>query len=93
MREKTIHDQCVECNDQAWNDGGKHECKVYSNPFFLSIRILNSVIEEREMLVIWLYSIKGVETKYQDSISNQVSCDLARNVLSLSKEGPYNNRA
>lgn len=93
MREETIHDQCIECNYQAWNNGGKHECKVYSNPFFLGIRILDSVIEEREMLVIWLHSIKGVETKYQDSISNQVSCELAGNVFSLSGKGSYINRA
>lgn len=87
MREKTIKNQSVECNDQAWNDGSKHERKVYSNPFFLGIRILDSVIEEREMLVIWLDSIKGVESKYQDSVSNQVSRDLAGNVFSLFGKG------
>lgn len=70
MRKKTIHDQCVDCNDKTGKDRSKYECKVYSNPFFLGIRILNSVIEKRKMLVIWLDGIKGIETKYQDPVSD-----------------------
>lgn len=86
MREKTIHNQCVECNDKAWTDGSKYECKVYGNPFLLGIRILDSVIEERKMLVIWLDSIKGIETKNKDSVQDEISCCSAITfVLNISR--------
>lgn len=63
MGEKPIHNQSVESNDDAWTDGSKEERKVYGNPFLLRIGILDSVIPQRKMLMIWLDSIKGIEAK------------------------------
>lgn len=93
MREESIHHQSVYCNDNARNDPSKHKCKVYSDPFLLSIRILDGVVEQRKMLVIWLNSIKGIEAKNEDSDPDEVSCYFARTVISLCGKEAHIKRA
>lgn len=93
MGEKTVQNQCVECNDYAWTDGSQHECKIYSNPFLYGIRILNGVIAQRKMLVIWFDSIKGIETKNEDSVQDLVSRHSASTTVPLSGKEPHINKA
>ena len=73
MREQSIHYQGIDCDDNARKDGSKHKRKIDSNSLLFGIRVLDGIVAQREMLVIWLDSVKGVEAKNENSISDQVS--------------------